>query len=77
MEVTVDEAQADFPQLLARVEAGRSVVITRDGRIVATLSPAGSVNPRRGGFGSLKGRIRMAEDFDAPLPDDMLKKLYE
>ena len=77
MEVTVDEAQEKFAEIISRVESGESVVLTRDGKIVAILSPVGSAKGRRDGYGSMKGEIWMAEDFDAPLPDEMLKGIYE
>jgi hypothetical protein len=32
-----------------------------------------AVRSRRTGFGALRGRIRIREDFDAPLPDDLLR----
>lgn len=46
-------------------------MITRYGRPVARLTPAGEAKPERK-LGTLKGKVWMADDFDAPLPDDLL-----
>jgi hypothetical protein len=32
-----------------------------------------AVRARRTGFGSLRGKLRIRADFDAPLPDDVLR----
>jgi antitoxin (DNA-binding transcriptional repressor) of toxin-antitoxin stability system len=81
--VTVQEAEADLPGLLRRAEGGESVLITRDGgaavRLVVEGTPAGDAGDRASeagrrlrALGSLRGRLRVPEDFDAPLPDDLL-----
>lgn len=38
--VTLDDAQAGLDALIDRVEAGETIVITRDGRAVAEITPA-------------------------------------
>ncbi len=58
----------DFDQLVERAARGEAVVVARHGRPVARLVPLGA-GPRRPG--SLKGRIRIAPDFDAPLPPEI------
>jgi antitoxin (DNA-binding transcriptional repressor) of toxin-antitoxin stability system len=42
------DARARLPQLLEKVEAGETVVITRDGRPVAHLVPAPAAPPKAG-----------------------------
>lgn len=58
----------DFEQLVERAARGEEVVVALYGRPVARLVPLGA-EPRRPG--SLKGRIRIAPDFDAPLPPEI------
>jgi antitoxin (DNA-binding transcriptional repressor) of toxin-antitoxin stability system len=70
--VNVYEAKTHLSQLLAEVEAGRSFVLARDGRPVARLSPIAPA-PRR--LGLARGEVHVGDDFDAPLPDDMLDGL--
>jgi prevent-host-death family protein len=52
----VDEAAA----------AGREVIIAKAGRKVARLVPIDS-KPRPKRFGGLKGRVKVSDDFNAPL----------
>lgn len=67
--VNVQEAKTNLSKLLARVEAGEEIVLARAGTPIARLVPVAAA-ARRPGRG--KGRIRMSEDFDAPLPEDLL-----
>jgi prevent-host-death family protein len=64
--------KANLSKLLDRVERGEEIIIMRNGRPVAKLVPVSlSQKPRK--LGTLKGRIRVRKDFDAPLPDDILE----
>lgn len=68
MRVNVGQAKTNLSKLLARVEAGFSVEIARDGTPVARLVPI-EANDRPGArflasYGSLAGRIRIGEDFE-------------
>ena len=67
--MNIHHAKTHLSRLIERVALGETFVIAKSGRPVAQLIPI--VNePRRPG--ALKGRIVVAEDFDAPLPDDIL-----
>jgi prevent-host-death family protein len=70
--VTVTEAKAQLSRLLAAVEAGERVVIGRAGRPVAVLTPYRE-DPEPRVLGGWEGAVWMAEDFDAPLPDELLR----
>jgi prevent-host-death family protein len=65
VEVNVHEAKTHLSRLLARVEAGETIVISRAGEPVAVLSPYGKPAPRRPG----RDRIVIHPDFDAPLAE--------
>lgn len=66
-QVNIHAAKTHLSRLLDEVAAGEEVVIARSGRPVARLVPI--VLPAAGRRpGSLKGRIRIGRDFDAPLP---------
>jgi prevent-host-death family protein len=70
--VNIHEAKTRLSQLVERVEAGEEIVIARAGRPVARLSPlTRHRGPRR--LGRLDGRFRIPDDFNAPLPDDVLQ----
>ena len=65
-QVEIEEAKTRLSQLVDRAAAGEEVVIVRDGRPVARLvavRPAGGERKP----GRMRGRIRMSDDFDAPL----------
>lgn len=66
VQVNVHEAKSSLSRLLERVEAGDEVVIARNGRPVARLVPVGDVPVREPG--AWRGRVRVQDDFDAPLP---------
>jgi prevent-host-death family protein len=68
--VGVHEAKTHLSRLLEDVAGGEEVVITRRGEAVATLVPVRPAASRR--FGIDEGRFAVPEDFDAPLPDEVL-----
>jgi prevent-host-death family protein len=68
--VGVHEAKTHLSRLIEDVAAGEEVVITRRGEAVASLVPPRSDSPRQ--FGIDRGRLVVPQDFDAPLPADLL-----
>ncbi|MGO9837274.1 MAG: type II toxin-antitoxin system Phd/YefM family antitoxin [Polyangiaceae bacterium] len=71
MNVNVYAAKANLSRLLDRAERGEEVVIMRNGRPVAKLvAVTMSTKPRK--LGTLKGRVRISKDFDAPLSDETM-----
>jgi prevent-host-death family protein len=68
--LNVHAAKTHLSRLLDEVADGEEIVIARAGRPVARLVPFSPPRARRR-FGSLKGRVRIGRDFDAPLPDDL------
>lgn len=67
----VHEAKTHLSRLLKRVAEGHEVWIARAGVPIARLVPAGLPTAERV-LGTERGRITIAEDFDAPLPPDVL-----
>jgi len=60
----IHEAKTQLSRIVERVERGEEVIISRAGTPVARVVPlAGS--PRRRGRGMLRGRLRLAEDWDS------------
>jgi antitoxin (DNA-binding transcriptional repressor) of toxin-antitoxin stability system len=65
--VNVHQAKTHLSQLLQEVEQGQEVVIARSGVPIARLvvwTPPGNPVAAPGG---MRGRIELADDFDAPL----------
>jgi len=73
MEVNVHEAKTHLSRLLQRVEAGEEITIARAGTPVARLIPVPSAPKRMQGMD--RGRVWIAEDFDAPDPE--IEALFE
>jgi prevent-host-death family protein len=70
--VNIHEAKTRLSQLVERVENGEEIIIARAGRPVARLSPLTQHRgPRR--LGRLDGRFRIPDDFNASLPNDVLR----
>jgi prevent-host-death family protein len=72
--VGVHEAKTHLSRLIEDVAAGEEVVITRRGEAVATLAPPPETTLR---FGIDEGRFTVPDDFDAPLPDDLLDEFEQ
>jgi prevent-host-death family protein len=68
--VGVHEAKTQLSRLLERVSAGEEITITRRGEEVARLVPVPNAHPRR--LGIDVGRFEVPDDFDAPLPPEVL-----
>ncbi|MEX2553054.1 MAG: type II toxin-antitoxin system Phd/YefM family antitoxin [Actinomycetota bacterium] len=66
--VNVHEAKTHLSRLLDRVEQGEEILLARNGKPVAKLSPAGAAERVPG---RLKGQIHMTAEFDDPLPEDL------
>ncbi|MBW2734125.1 MAG: type II toxin-antitoxin system Phd/YefM family antitoxin [Deltaproteobacteria bacterium] len=71
--VSVHEAKTHLSRLLRRVAAGEEILITRGGTPVARLVPE-RTNQRQ--LGVDRGVFEIPEDFDEPLPDDVLEGFY-
>ena len=71
--VNMHEAKTQFSKLIARVEAGEEIIIARDGtpvaRLVAVHRPTAKRVPGRD-----RGLFSVPDDFDAPLPEDVLSE---
>ncbi len=70
--VNVHEAKTHLSKLLARVQAGEEIVIANAGKPVARLVPLANT-PAKRQPGSATGKVVMGPDFDAPLPDAVLR----
>ena len=64
------DAKTRLSELVDRAAAGEEIVIAKNGRPLARLGPVPAERPNRppGGW---EGMVWIADDFDAPLPDDI------
>jgi prevent-host-death family protein len=70
--VTMHTAKTQLSKLIAQVERGEEVTISRGKTPVARLVPYRRKPPKRG-FGSMKGRVTIGPEFWEPLPEEELK----
>lgn len=70
-QVNIYEAKTHFSKYVEQAESGQDVIIARGGKQVARLT---SIEPKKNPvrFGVLKGKVRVAADFDEALPDEVL-----
>ena len=73
--VNIHEAKTHLSRLLEEVRQGEEVVIAKAGKPVARLV-AVPEEPKRRQPGSARGQIWIADDFDAPLPED-IQRFFE
>jgi len=66
MMVVVAQAKSQFAALVARAEAGKKIIVTRSGRVVARLGPLPGRQPIK--YGEL-GDVFPAEDLAIPEED--------
>ena len=71
--INIYEAKTQLSRLVEQAAAGEDVIIARGGKPVARLT---RLQPARRPirFGLLKGKVKVAVDFDAPLPAEVLSQ---
>jgi len=71
--VNVSEAKARLTELLHRAEQGELVIVTRRNRPIVEFRLTTSAPKRpRPQFGRCAGLFEVPDDFDAPLPEEVL-----
>jgi len=68
--VSLYEAKTHLSQLVDRAAEGEEIIITKNGVAMARLAPIAFKGERRKPAGAL-GVTYIADDFDAPLPEDL------
>jgi prevent-host-death family protein len=68
--VPLGEAKNNLSKLVDDAASGQIITIAKHGRALARLVPVGKPSGRR--IGAMKGKLVLPDDFDAPLPEDML-----
>ena len=70
--ISIKQMQQDPLGYLQRVERGETILIVRDSHPVAEIKPVAAVADQLRPVGLCKGEFMVPNDFDAPLPDDIL-----
>ncbi len=72
--INIAEAKTQLSKLATRASRGEEIILARHGQPIARLMPLEDVvvlAPHRG-FGIGRTMFKVADDFDSPLPDDLL-----
>ena len=70
--INIHAAKTHLSSLVEEAASGEEIVIAKAGKTIARLMPLEKPDFRKT-FGMLKGKIRVSDDFDAPLPPEILK----
>lgn len=69
--VNIQEAKTHLSKLIEAAVKGEDIVIAKAGKPLVRMVPFAQHKPMRR-LGGLKGKIHIAEDFDTPLPAELL-----
>ena len=70
--INIYELKTHFSKFVDMAMQGEEIIITKLGKPVARLCPLAKKKPKRAP-GVLKNKVKISKDFDAPLPEDVLK----
>lgn len=71
-QLNIYELKAHFSEYIDEVHDGKTIIIAKAGKPWAKLVPLKESPKKKFQFGTMKGKIKMAKDFDAPLPQEIL-----
>jgi prevent-host-death family protein len=71
-QVNIHQAKTELSKLVARAESGEEIVIARAGKPAAKLVPLTRPRGQRR-LGLLDGKFKIPDDFNAPLPDSVIR----
>lgn len=72
--ITIDEIQRDLLSYLQRVKAGETLVITEANEPVAEIKPIAPDGARLRPYALCADDFQVPEDFDVPLPDEIVEQ---
>ena len=70
--LTIDEIQQNLISYLHQVAAGESITIMQAGQPIAEIKPVSPTSQKIRPYGLCAGEFTVPDDFDAPLPEDIL-----
>jgi prevent-host-death family protein len=71
--VNIYEAKTQLSKLVDLAAAGQEIIIARNGKPVARLTTIEQPKKKPIVYGLLQGKGWIADDFDAPLPEEIQK----
>ena len=78
--IPIHEAKSSLSKLVKRAAAGENIYIGAFGKpeVVITSVNQKKLNAdlRKGFFGCMKGKMKLSDGWDDPLPDDIIESFY-
>lgn len=71
--VSMHQAKSSLSQLVKRAATGETILLGAYGKVEAKLVPASEHDQPAKRIGVLAGKLVVPDDFDAPLPEDLLQ----
>ena len=71
--VSMHQAKSSLSQLVKRAATGETILLGAYGKVEAKLVPANDHEQPTKRVGVLAGKLVVPDDFDAPLPEDLLQ----
>lgn len=75
MLVNIHDAKTHFSKIITQALNGEEIIIAKSGKPLLRLIPYSPESDKRHG-GQFKGLMQISEDFDAPLPEELLAQFY-
>jgi prevent-host-death family protein len=72
IKINIAEAKIHLSQYLKRVEAGETIILSRHSQPVAEIRPLSKAPGGPRPFGLCKGKFMVPQDFNAPLPREVI-----
>lgn len=69
--INIHEAKTHLSRIVDEVAGGAEIIIAKAGKPIARLVPVQAI-PKPKKLGLLKGKIKVPDDFNAPLPESVL-----
>jgi len=70
--ISLYEVEQNFYDYVKRIEIGEIFIVTRDNMPLFEMRPLKRKMQKLRPFGLCKGEFEVPDDFDAPLPDDIV-----
>ncbi len=70
--ITLEESERDVAGYLRRVGAGETLLVMQNETALAEIKPPAAIAKSPRPIGLCAGEFRVPDDFNAPLPDDVL-----
>ncbi len=70
--VNIHAAKTHLSRLVEQAASGHEIVIAKAGKPIAKLGPLKPARRNKRRLGLLTGRLNVPDDFDAPLPPEVL-----